>query len=187
MFCLYYFAKCLPSRKVNWLKTDQLKTDVWRISLLLALMKVSDIHSSWESRFPGRPLGDFYSVHFFPTVYEADSKLMESLRILQLSPLCLRSSPPSLKIKPFLAGTGYFIRTLGSLMNQESGFIDSYSMIWQPCDSSNAPRGFSEGPAAPATFPELVTSAVTGRQLGAFCSVYPYHFFCLHPSLFLVR
>lgn len=90
-------------------------------------MKVSDNHSAWESRFPGRPLGDISSVHFFPTVYGADLKLMESLGMLQLSPLCLRSSPPSLKGKQFLAGTGYFIRTLVSLMNWKSSFIDSSS------------------------------------------------------------
>lgn len=103
MFCLYYFARGLPSREVNWLKTDQRKTDVWKPGLLLALVKVSDNHSSWESRFPGRPLGDISSVYFFPTVYRADSKLTQSLGILQLSPLCLRSSPTSLKGKPFLA------------------------------------------------------------------------------------
>lgn len=104
-------------REVNGLKTDQLKTDVWKLSLLLAPVKVSGNHSAWESRFPGRPLGDISSVQFFPTVYGADLKLMESLGILPLSPLCLRSSPPSLKRKPFVAGTGYFIRTLVCLMN----------------------------------------------------------------------
>lgn len=62
-------------------------------------VKVSDNHRAWESRFPGRLLGDISSLHFFPTVYVADSKLIKSLGILQLSPLCLRSSPPSLKTK----------------------------------------------------------------------------------------
>jgi len=89
--------------------------------------------------------------------------------------------------KPFLAGTGYFIRTLVPLMNWESDFTDSSSMIGQTRDGSNAPGGFSEASAAPATFPELVTSAVTRRQLSASCPVYPYDFSCLHPSLFLVR
>lgn len=73
-----------------------------------------------------------------------------------------------------------------SLINWKSVFIDSYSMIWQTCDSDNVPGGFLEAPAAPATFPDLVTSAVTRTQLSASCSVYPHHFSCLHPRLFLV-
>lgn len=48
-------------------------------------------------------------------------------------------------------------------------------------------RRASGAPAAPATSPEPVTSAVAGRQLSASCSVCLYHFFCLHPSLLLVK
>ena len=101
IFCLHYFTRVLSWRVVNWLKTDQLKTDVWKLCLFLAPVKVSDNHSAWESRFPCRPLGDVSSVRFFPTVSRADSQLMESLGILQLSPLCLRSGPPCLKENHF--------------------------------------------------------------------------------------
>lgn len=132
-------------------KTENRCMKIW---LLLALLKVSDNHHAWESRFPGRPLGDISSVHFFPTVSGADSKLAESLGILQLSPLCLRSSPPGLKRKPFLTSTLYFIRTLVSLLHWQSGFIDSHRMIGQASEGGSVPGGLSETPAAPATSPQ---------------------------------
>lgn len=72
--------------------------------------------SPWRSvitTVPGRvdsQAGDwvtFLLCASFPQLME----LRESLGVLQLSPLCLRSSAPNLQREPFVAGAGYFART----------------------------------------------------------------------------
>lgn len=153
--------------------------------LLLASLKVSDNHNAWESKFPGQPLGDISSVHFFPTVYGADSKLTELLGICSYLLCVLGQIPQVSKRKLLLTSVLYFIKTLVScalaawcywLMQHDR------ANIWQ----WQRARRTSRSTCCSCHFPCLLaTSAVTRGQLPASCSVRLCHCFCHHPSLFL--
>lgn len=120
--------------------------------LLLASLKVSDNHNAWESKFPGQPLGDISSVHFFPTVYGADSKLMESLGICSYL-LCVLGQVPQVSKENYFWLVHFISLKHLSPAHWQHGVIDSCSMIGQTSDSGSMPGGLSEAPAAPATSP----------------------------------
>lgn len=120
--------------------------------LLLASLKVSDNHNAWESKFPGQPLGDISSVHFFPTVYGADSKLTELLGICSYLLRVLGQIPQVSEENYFWLPYFISLKHL-SLVRWQRGVIDSCSMIGQTSDSGSVPGGLPEAPAAPATSP----------------------------------
>lgn len=165
-----FHSEFFPQEKGIWQEAEQLKADGWKPSLLLVPVRVSDSHSAWESRFPGRTLGDIS--------HSPWSWLMESLGILQPSPPCLGTTAPGLPwwLAVLLEGGERFCwPTRGDPAN-----------MWQ----WRGARRISGAPAAPATSPEPVTSAVAGRQLAEcllLCLIYLCHLFCPQPSSLLVK
>lgn len=117
----------LPSREGNWLKTD-----VWKLSLQFAPVKVSDNRSAWESWFPGRPLGDISFPQFIWSWFKACGITGNTAVIPSVSEI-KSSKPPKGTLR------GWF-RIF--CWNGERGFVDSHRVTRLTCDSGKVPGGF---------------------------------------------